>query len=77
MLADHFNEAEDVAMRKVDRFEKEVKKRFVKEPGQMKLLIVVDKLLTGFNAPLGNLSLHRQTDAGSRPFPGDLSGQPP
>ena len=51
MLADHFNEAEDVAMRKVDRFEKEVKKRFVKEPGQMKLLIVVDKLLTGFNAP--------------------------
>ena len=51
MLADHFNEAEDVAMRKVDQFEKEVKKRFVKEPGQMKLLIVVDKLLTGFNAP--------------------------
>lgn len=32
-------------------FEKEVKKKFVKEPGQMKLLIVVDKLLTGFDAP--------------------------
>ncbi len=32
-------------------FEKEVKARFVKEPGQMKLLIVVDKLLTGFDAP--------------------------
>ena len=51
MLADHFNEPEEAAMRKVDQFEKEVKKRFVKEPGKMKLLIVVDKLLTGFNAP--------------------------
>ena len=38
-------------MRKADQFEKEVKRRFVKEPGQMKLLIVVDKLLTGFDAP--------------------------
>ena len=28
-----------------------MKKRFVDEPGQMKLLIVVDKLLTGFDAP--------------------------
>ncbi len=32
-------------------FEKEVKKKFVEEPGQMKLLIVVDMLLTGFDAP--------------------------
>ncbi|KQM19914.1 type I restriction endonuclease subunit R [Novosphingobium sp. Leaf2] len=32
-------------------FEKEVKKRFIESPGQMKLLIVVDKLLTGFDAP--------------------------
>jgi type I restriction enzyme, R subunit len=32
-------------------FEKEVKKKFIKEPGQMQLLIVVDKLLTGFDAP--------------------------
>jgi type I restriction enzyme R subunit len=51
MLAAHFNEAEDTAMYKVDQFEKEVKKRFIDEPGQMKLLIVVDKLLTGFDAP--------------------------
>jgi len=35
----------------VESFEKEVKKKFIKEPGQMKLLIVVDKLLTGFDAP--------------------------
>lgn len=35
----------------VEVFEEEVKKRFVQEPGQMKLLIVVDKLLTGFDAP--------------------------
>jgi len=32
-------------------FEKEAKRKFVNEPGQMKLLIVVDKLLTGFDAP--------------------------
>ena len=51
MLADHFGEPEDTAMHKADRFEQEVKRRFVNEPGQMKLLIVVDKLLTGFDAP--------------------------
>ncbi len=36
---------------KVEQFEKEVKKKFIDEPGQMRLLIVVDKLLTGFDAP--------------------------
>jgi type I restriction enzyme R subunit len=51
MLAAHFGEPEATAMYKVEQFEKEVKKRFVEEPGQMKLLIVVDKLLTGFDAP--------------------------
>ena len=34
-----------------EEFEKEAKRKFVEEPGQMKLLIVVDKLLTGFDAP--------------------------
>jgi type I restriction enzyme R subunit len=38
-------------MKRADEFEKKVKERFVKEPGQMRLLIVVDKLLTGFDAP--------------------------
>ena len=51
MLADYFGEPEDKAMHKAEQFEKEVKRRFVNEPGQMKLLIVVDKLLTGFDAP--------------------------
>ena len=51
MLAAHFDEPEETAMGKVELFEKEVKKRFIDEPGQMKLLIVVDKLLTGFDAP--------------------------
>ena len=32
-------------------FEHDVKKKFIEEPGQMKLIIVVDKLLTGFDAP--------------------------
>lgn len=51
MLADYFELPEDKAANKVEDFEKEVKKRFVNEPGQMRLLIVVDKLLTGFDAP--------------------------
>lgn len=51
MLADHFNEPADTAMHKIEQFEKEVKEQFVKSPGQMRLLIVVDKLLTGFDAP--------------------------
>jgi type I restriction enzyme R subunit len=51
MLAAHFGESEEAAMAKVEQFEKDVKKRFLEEPGQMKLLIVVDKLLTGFDAP--------------------------
>lgn len=51
MLAEHFDEPPETAIHKAERFEQEVKKRFIKEPGQMKLLIVVDKLLTGFDAP--------------------------
>lgn len=51
MLADYFGESEDQAMNKVEQFEKEVKEQFIKNPGQMRLLIVVDKLLTGFDAP--------------------------
>jgi type I restriction enzyme R subunit len=51
MLAEHFNEPADTAMYKVEQFEKDVKERFIKHPGQMRLLIVVDKLLTGFDAP--------------------------
>jgi type I restriction enzyme R subunit len=51
MLADWFNEPPEVAVNKAEAFEKAVKDKFVKEPGQMKLLIVVDKLLTGFDAP--------------------------
>ena len=51
MLGDYFNEDPDEALKKVDEFEKQVKKKFVEEPAQMKLLIVVNKLLTGFDAP--------------------------
>jgi type I restriction enzyme R subunit len=51
MLADHFHEPADRAMTKVEQFEQDVKGRFIKDPGQMRLLIVVDKLLTGFDAP--------------------------
>jgi type I restriction enzyme R subunit len=51
MLGDWFEEDEDRAMYRSEEFEQQVKERFIKEPGQMKLLIVVDKLLTGFDAP--------------------------
>ena len=51
MLADFFEESEDEALKKIDEFEKQVKYRFIKHPAQMRLLIVVDKLLTGFDAP--------------------------
>lgn len=37
--------------KKVEAFEDEAKRKFVEEPNNMKLLIVVDKLLTGFDAP--------------------------
>jgi type I restriction enzyme R subunit len=51
MLADYFDESEDAAMGRVEEFEAAVKKQFIEEPGQMRLLIVVDKLFTGFDAP--------------------------
>ncbi|MCB0594437.1 MAG: HsdR family type I site-specific deoxyribonuclease, partial [Phaeodactylibacter sp.] len=51
MLGQYFHEDPETAVNKVEQFEKEVKKMFVEDPAQMKLLIVVDKLLTGFDAP--------------------------
>jgi len=51
MMADWFDEAPEKALNRVEEFETAVKKKFVEEPGQMKLLIVVDKHLTGFDAP--------------------------
>ena len=51
MLADYFKEDANSAVKKIDTFESEVKQKFIKHPNQMKLLIVVDKLLTGFDAP--------------------------
>lgn len=51
MLAEYFEKPEDEAMYMAEEFEKQVKRKFIKEPGQMRLLIVVDKLLTGFDAP--------------------------
>jgi type I restriction enzyme R subunit len=55
MLADYFDEPADKAMYRVEEFEKRVKQTFVDEAGQMRLLIVVDKLLTDFDAPSAQL----------------------
>ncbi|WP_269630203.1 type I restriction endonuclease subunit R [Pelomonas sp. BJYL3] len=38
-------------MSKAETYEQDVKERFIKTPARMRLLIVVDKLLTGFDAP--------------------------
>jgi type I restriction enzyme R subunit len=51
MLAEYFEQPEDKAAKRVEEFEQDVKKQFIDEPGQMRLLIVVEKLLTGFDAP--------------------------
>ncbi|GAA7272701.1 HsdR family type I site-specific deoxyribonuclease [Helicobacter pylori] len=52
MLQNFFDEKDEKkALNKTKEFEEEVKKRFINEPARMKLLIVVDKLLTGFDAP--------------------------
>ncbi|MGN0846606.1 MAG: type I restriction endonuclease subunit R [Kiritimatiellia bacterium] len=41
----------DLGVGGVEEYEKKAKERFLNSPSQMKLLIVVDKLLTGFDAP--------------------------
>lgn len=51
MLSEWFGQPADAVMGRVEEFEREVKKKFIEQPGQLKLLIVVDKLLTGFDAP--------------------------
>ncbi|WP_431888411.1 type I restriction endonuclease subunit R [Pectobacterium colocasium] len=51
MLADYFEQSEEKVAGRTAEFERQVKQRFIDEPGQMRLLIVVDKLLTGFDAP--------------------------
>lgn len=48
--ADTDADQRDISKR-VEELEASAKKRFVEEPYNMKLLIVVDKLLTGFDAP--------------------------
>ena len=65
MLADWFNEPPERATTKVARFELEVKKKFINEPGQM-------KLLTGFDAPSATRLASSQssaTSAASGPAP--------
>ena len=51
MISDFLGCNEEEAINKVDKYNTLVKEKFVKHPAQMSLLIVVDKLLTGFDAP--------------------------
>lgn len=51
MISDFLGCTEEEAINNVDKYNTQVKDKFVKHPAQMSLLIVVDKLLTGFDAP--------------------------
>ncbi|WQT65467.1 type I restriction endonuclease subunit R [Helicobacter pylori] len=52
MLQNFFDEKDEKkALNQIKEFEEKVKERFINEPNRMKLLIVVNKLLTGFDAP--------------------------
>lgn len=46
---------EEAGVKNADEYEKWAKELFVKRPAQMKLLIVVNKLLTGFDAPCATI----------------------
>ena len=57
-------------MTKTETYEEQAKALFIKEPANMKLLVVVDKLLTGFDAPPAPTSTSTsrcRTTACSRP----------
>ncbi len=54
MIAEYMDCKKSEAANFAEKFETEVKRRFVEKPEQMRLLIVVDKLLTGFDAPSAN-----------------------
>ena len=45
------NISADPGKSKSETYEDKAKEKFIKEPANMKLLIVVDKLLVGFDAP--------------------------
>lgn len=51
MISDFMKCKKEEAPALAEAFEKKAKSMFVDEPEQMRLLIVVDKLLTGFDAP--------------------------
>ena len=72
MIADYFRLPENqIGDKETEQFEIDVKKRFIEQPAQMKLLIVVDKLLTGFDAHqrlISTLTSQWQTTICSKQF---------
>ena len=56
--------------------ELEIRKAFRKPDGLPKILIVTEKLLTGFDAPDPLRDVPRQADAGPRAAPSHRSGEP-
>ncbi len=62
---------------KTETYEDLAKDKFIKEPANMRLLIVVDKLLTGFDAPACTYLYidKKMQDHGS--VSGDMPGKPP
>ena len=63
-----------LAGRDREQFEKDAKYKFIHEPANMQLLIVVDKLLTGFDAPPCTCLLYT-SDAADERSSVDLGGR--
>ena len=61
---------------KTETYEDKAKELFKEQPANMKLLVVVDKLLTGFDAPSCTYLYIDKSHAGPRPVPGHLPRQP-
>jgi hypothetical protein len=63
-------------MTKTETYEENAKRLFIKEPANMKLLVVVDKLLTGFDAPSCTYLYIDKSMQDHGLFPGHLPDQP-
>jgi type I restriction enzyme R subunit len=71
MLADWFNEAPETGQQS-RRIREGGEKEVHRGTGSDEAPDCGGQVLTGFDAPPGHLSLHRQTDARPRPIPGHL-----
>ena len=75
MLADWFNEPQEQAIKKVEKFEQAVKKKFIDEPGQDEAADCGGQTPDRLRRAFRHLPLHRQGNARPRPVPSHLPRQ--